>query len=207
MVDLTKLSDADLQALHAGDLSKVSDAGLSMLHDQSAAPTKQASVQAGEAIGSIPRQLGLTARYGLEGLANTAQIVTEPIRYITDALTPDRHLTINNAVPGATPPPKSMPLGAMATKLADWLGLPSPQTPDERVIGDASRLVAGSMGMGGASNAISKAAQTSINAARQGGNAAPVATMVKTSPRARYASHIRSWCWPGRWICARGRWW
>ena len=35
-MDLSKLSDADLVALHRGDLSKVSDAGLRMLHGSSA---------------------------------------------------------------------------------------------------------------------------------------------------------------------------
>lgn len=104
-----------------------------------------ASVQAGATvnadINSIPRQLGLTARYGVEGLANTAQIVTEPIRAITDRLT------------GQTG--KTAPLGVMASRAADWMGLPSPQTPNERVVGDASRLVAGAGGLGGAAKAAS----------------------------------------------------
>lgn len=106
-----------------------------------AAP-KQASVKAGEAINSIPRQLGLTARYGIEGLAGAAQIGTEPIRYITDRLT------------GSVG--KTVPLGVMATRLSDWLGLPSPQTPDERVVGDAARMMAGAGGMAGGAGAASK---------------------------------------------------
>lgn len=95
-----------------------------------------ASVSAGKTINSIPRQLGLTARYGIEGAANTAQLVTEPLRYLTDRMT------------GMTG--KTRPLGAEATRLADALGLPSPETANERVIGDATRLVAGAGGMGGA---------------------------------------------------------
>jgi hypothetical protein len=94
-----------------------------------------AAFSAGRALNDIPRQLGLTARYGLEGLANTAQIVTEPARYITDRLT------------GMTG--KTRPLGAEASFLADRIGLPSPQTSNERVIGDASRLVAGAGGLAG----------------------------------------------------------
>ena len=172
MVDLTKLSDADLQALHSGDLTKISDAGLATLHSPAPEPKKQISVQAGDTLSQIPRQVGLTARYGLEGLANTAQIVTEPIRYITDKLTPDRSSTLSNVVTGTAPPPKSMPLGVMATKLADWIGLPSPQTPDERVIGDASRLVAGAGGMAGgarlASNYLTGAAQKVASTLAQG---------------------------------------
>jgi hypothetical protein len=94
-----------------------------------------AAFSAGRALNDIPRQVGLTARYGLEGLANTAQIVTEPLRYLTDRAT------------GMTG--KTRPLGAEASLLADRIGLPSPQTSNERVIGDASRLVAGAGGLAG----------------------------------------------------------
>lgn len=123
-----------------------------------AEPTKQTSVQAGETIGGIPRQIGLIARYGIEGLANTAQMATEPIRYVTDRLTNSTG--------------KTQPLGVMATKLADWIGLPSPQTPDERVVGDATRLVVGAGGMAGgaklASNAFTGAAQKAASTLAQG---------------------------------------
>ena len=96
-----------------------------------------AAVSAGKAINSIPRQLGLTARYGVEGLANAAQVVTEPLRYLTDRAT------------GMTG--RTTPLGVQATKFADMVGLPAPETANERVIGDASRLVAGAGGLGSAS--------------------------------------------------------
>lgn len=100
------------------------------------------SVKAGAALNSIPRQLGLTARYGIEGVANAAQVVTEPLRYFTDMLLPDRKDA-----------PKSLPLGVMATNLADTIGLPKPETANERVIGDATRMVAGAGGLGGAASA------------------------------------------------------
>jgi hypothetical protein len=100
-----------------------------------------AAVSAGKEINSIPRQLGLTARYGMEGLANTAQIVTEPIRAVTDRLF------------GQTG--KTKPLGALATQAADAIGLPKPEGANERVIGDATRLVAGGGGMMGAARAAS----------------------------------------------------
>jgi hypothetical protein len=100
-----------------------------------------AAVSVGKEINSIPRQLGLTARYGLEGLANTAQIVTEPLRAVTDR------------VFGQTG--KTRPLGALATQAADAIGLPKPQGANERVIGDATRLLAGGGGMVGAARAAS----------------------------------------------------
>jgi hypothetical protein len=102
-----------------------------------------AAVAAGKAVNSIPRQLGLTARYGLEGLANTAQIATEPLRYLTDRLT------------GQTG--KTLPLGELASRGADWLGLPKPETSDERVVGDATRLGFGAGGMAKASQFAAEA--------------------------------------------------
>ena len=115
-----------------------------------------ASVKAGAAVNSIPRQLGLTARYGLEGLANTAQIVTEPIRAVTDLLTPNRTPTMSQLVTGERMP-KSMPLGVLASQFADSIGLPKPEGANERVIGDATRLMAGAGGLGAAGRAASAA--------------------------------------------------
>ncbi|AMM22984.1 hypothetical protein [Variovorax sp. PAMC 28711] len=111
-----------------------------------AATAPSTAVSAGRALNDVPRQLGLTARYGMEGIANTAQVVTEPLRYITDRLT------------GMTG--RTKPLGALATQAADAMGLPSPQNSTERVIGDASRLVAGAGGMAGAAGSAAGAATT-----------------------------------------------
>lgn len=110
-----------------------------------------AAVGAGKEINSIPRQLGLTARYGLEGLANTAQIVTEPIRALTDRLFDQSG--------------KTVPLGALASQAADKMGLPKPEGANERVVGDATRLVAGAGGLGG----LSRLASTAPGAVGQAG--------------------------------------
>jgi hypothetical protein len=118
---------------------------------------RPASVSAGREINSIPRQLGLTARYGIEGLANAAQLVTEPIRAVTDLFTPERRLSTADLVTGKKAPPKSMPLGAVASQFADTLGLPKPEGANERVVGDAARLMAGAGGMGGAARLASAA--------------------------------------------------
>jgi len=140
MTDLTKLSDADLLALRSGDLSKVSDDGLRMMAG------KPAAVEVGSQLNQIPRQIGLTARYGLEGLGQMAEIATEPIRQlVTDPL-----------ARAAGVKARSKPMSGVASDVADWLGLPSPQNANERVVGDATRMVAGGGGMLGAAN---KAAQ------------------------------------------------
>ncbi len=106
-----------------------------------------ASVQAGRGLMEIPRQIGLTARYGIEGLGQVAEIGTEPIRAGLQAV-------------GV---PKMAPTGQVAARFADAIGLPSPETADERTVGTATRLVAGAGGMAGAAN---KAAQTATGTAK-----------------------------------------
>lgn len=96
------------------------------------------AVTAGKAVNSIPRQLGLTARYALEGPAQAAQVFTEPIASL---------MRLGGI--------KTKSLGEMASGLADTIGLPSPQDANERVIGDATRLVAGAGGFAGAARSAS----------------------------------------------------
>lgn len=108
-----------------------------------AAPAPEAVRSTGSslnrAIADVPRQLGLTARYALEGPAQAAQIFTEPVAGLMRA---------------AGAPTKS--LGEVASGFANWLGLPRPESPMERVVGDASRVLAGGGGMLGASRAVSQ---------------------------------------------------
>lgn len=125
-----------------------------------------AAVKAGSMLNDIPRQLGLTARYGLEGLANTAQIVTEPIRYVQDKFTPERE--------GKA---KSLPLGMVASQFADKMGLPTPRNANERVIGDATRLVAGTGGIAGLSNAGARATSGVVQSALTGLGANPLSQL------------------------------
>jgi hypothetical protein len=106
---------------------------------------KPASVQAGEVIGGIPRQLGLATRYGIEGLASLA----DPVRMALNAV----------GVPGQNRPMSDV-VGGLLTKA----GLPEPQTANERVIGDASRLVAGA---GGGSALLSKVAPLASGVTQQ----------------------------------------
>lgn len=94
------------------------------------------------------RQAGLTARYGLEGLGQAAQLVTEPLR----------RYVVNPAADLVGLPPATSSGSTMAA-LADTLGLPSPETRQERIVGDASRLMAGSGGMMGVLGAASGGAQ------------------------------------------------
>lgn len=113
---------------------------------------KPVSVQAGEAILDIPRQVGLTARYGIEGLGNTLDAGAEPIRALLNmgasAIQPAPSLS--DLVAGKKPYRFESSVGQLATKLSDAVGLPSPKNADERVVGDATRMLAGSAGLAGA---------------------------------------------------------
>jgi len=144
MASLAELQDALVNADKAGDTAAAQQLADAIHGMRSVQDAKPAAAQAGGMINDVGRQVGLTARYGLEGLANTAQLVTEPLRYVTDRLT------------GQTG--KTRPLGAMATQLADSVGLPSPQGANERTVGEATRLMAGAGGMAGGAGALANRA-------------------------------------------------
>lgn len=118
-----------------------------------------AAEKAGSMLNDIPRQLGLTARHAVEGLANTAQVVTEPLRYVTDRLT------------GKTG--KTVPLGVLASQAADAIGLPKPADANERVIADATRLGFGTLTGAGIAQKAGGAASDALQFA--GRNAPAVA--------------------------------
>lgn len=102
--------------------------------------------QLNKGIRDIPRQLGLTARYGMEGLGQVADIVGAPLAAIMNAAFPPSH-NLSNLVTGQPPIPRfSKPSSAISGAL-DRIGLPAPQSQMERVVGDASRLLAGGGGM------------------------------------------------------------
>lgn len=136
----------------------------------SAPATKEpsATVSAGRAINDIPRQLALTGRYAAEGLANTAQIVTEPLRYLTDRAT------------GMTG--KTRPLGVEVSQWLDRAGVPKPETPLERTVGEGTKLGFGALGMAGGAQ---KAADVI-------GTAAPAATSLLRGLAANPTAQVTS---------------
>jgi hypothetical protein len=100
-------------------------------------PDKPLSVRAGEAIREIPRQVGLTARYGIEGAAALPAMIAD---------IPGRVYNLGatgvDAVAGTNLP--RAPLAADAIPAAlDMAGLPQPRGADERVVGDITRTMAG----------------------------------------------------------------
>lgn len=88
--------------------------------------TKPFGQQLNDAISDVPRQLGLTARYGLEGIGGMFDsLIGNPVRTLAAPI-------LGNA-----------PRADTGGTAADLLGLPKPQTALERVVGDATRTVAG----------------------------------------------------------------
>ena len=107
------------------------------------APAQEAAPQQKRGmVQELGRQVGLTARYGLEGLGQAAEVFTEPVAGL---------------MRGAGVPVKST--GQQVSGLADAMGLPQPENATERVVGDMSRFVAGAGGMAGAARGAAGAMQ------------------------------------------------
>jgi len=147
MADLSKLSDKDLEALVSGDLASMSDFALQIVAGvpETAAPKVSKSQYAGltkqeivDKVMTMPkaptmetgnasdllRQLGLTARAGITGIASLPLLAAEPIAAMTGQ--PNQAQTLQ--------------------RLLTQLGLPEPRTGQERVVQDitsAGAAVAG----------------------------------------------------------------
>lgn len=109
-----------------------------------------ASVSAGKTIMGVPRQLGLTARYALEGLPAMVDTVGAAVRVPAKAMGLD--------IPT---------LASTGKRVSDAIGLPSPQTANERVVGDATRMGFSTLGMAGPAQAAEKVAQGGTKAVMQ----------------------------------------
>lgn len=142
-MDMERMERALRNADAAGDVEAARTIAAAIRQAQQ---QPQVSQRAGSALRDIPRQIGLTARYGAEGLAQLAQIGTEPLR----------QLVVNPAL-RALGQPEAAPLAQGVSAMLTNAGFPQPETPDERVVGDASRLVAGSIGGARAAQAASSA--------------------------------------------------
>ncbi len=104
------------------------------------------------AVESVARQVGLTARYGIEGAASGAGAFTDPVLQ-----------AIGGAVRAATGTDyEPATLQSIGLGIANALGLPQPETSGERVVGALARGVAG--GAAGARAAAQAAPALSGNA-------------------------------------------
>lgn len=99
---------------------------------------------------NLGAQVGLTARAGLQGLGGLVGMVTDPIGGAINAGTPANF-------------PKMQTLRATASNVADAIGLPTPDTPTQRVVGQATELMTGA---GAGARAFSTAANSAGPAAK-----------------------------------------
>ncbi len=120
-----------------------------MIASQQTAPAAEPNFGArlDASIKDIPRQVGLTARYGIEGGLGALGTLSDPIAGLMN-------------MAGAKIPSAQQ----TGSWLSDKLGLPSPQSAQERAVGDATRMVAGTgLMMGGASQAAKSATGVAKN--------------------------------------------
>ena len=90
-------------------------------------------------IADIPRQLGLTARHGIEGVGNTLDMLASPFR-----------AGLNAVLPG-----NLQAKGSTGKAIADVIGLPEPRTKIEKIVAQPTQLLAGGAGLLGGARAAS----------------------------------------------------
>jgi len=109
---------------------------------------------------SIARQLGLTARYGMEGyLGPVADIIGSPL-----------NMLVNRATGSQLQPPSQA-----ISNFANMLGLPQPETGFEKAIGNVTRAVASVPAMGGIGGLLQQSGRATTQAVGRGLAAQPVA--------------------------------
>jgi len=110
---------------------------------------------------SVARQVGLTARYGMEGLGPVADIVGSPLNMLINRATGSQLGT----------PSQSM------SNFATMLGLPQPQTGLERGVGNVTRALAGVPAMAGVGGLLQQAPNLTAQVVGRGLAAQPAAQM------------------------------
>lgn len=100
---------------------------------QSQQPQQQPETQQEQAplFDRLSRQVGLTARAGIEGAADLAGLVVDPVA----------------ATLSAAGVPNQMKTGDLGRSVSDAIGLPTPENGVERVVQDTSKLMVGTGGI------------------------------------------------------------
>jgi hypothetical protein len=125
---------------------------------------------------SIARQVGLTARYGMEGLGQVADIVGSPLNMLINRATGSQLGT----------PSQSM------SNFATMLGLPQPQTGLERGVGNVTRALAGVPAMAGVGGLLQQAPNLTAQVVGRGLAAQPAAQMAGATAGTGAAEIARS---------------
>ena len=115
-MDLTKLSDDDLKALADGRIESMSTEGLQLIAGPQEEPMPMAD--------QLTRQLGLTARAGIAGLASLPNMLVDPFARLA----------------GVTPPSEAL------QRTLTQAGLPEPQSTLERYVQAGTEALTGAGG-------------------------------------------------------------
>lgn len=135
-MDLSKLSDKDLEAIAAGRIQDVSTAGLQIIAGETPVATRSRSDE-------LLRQLGLTARSGIEGVTALPSMVANVPYALAD-------VAIGAAQKMGANVPTLQQRGISATRsgqiIADILGLPKAETEMERGVQSIAQAMGGAAG-------------------------------------------------------------
>lgn len=146
------------------------------------------------ALGAIPRQLGLTGRAALTGMGDAVGVLSNPIAS-----------AINLGFIGAGKKAPVQNASQTMAGVADWLGLPKPETPTERVAQEGARLMAGTGTFGGMGNTavkygtegaqrvgefLTRALESQVSAAAGGGLLGGSAKEAGAGPGTQFAASL-----------------
>lgn len=139
------------------------------------APSKPFGEQLNESIADVPRQIGLTARAGLQGLGNIVDLVATPIR------------AAGNLV---LPPSQQMKPG-IGRMLSNSLGLPVPRNATERVVGDIGETMAGAAAPIGIASRVAQGSTGVTNAVARSLAAAPATQLASAASAGGAGGYVR----------------
>lgn len=165
MADLAQVEAAFLKADAAGDVEAARALAGEVRRLRSALPTPapdQAPIRERGYGEEALRQVGLTGRAGIEGVGGTLDLLASPIRAgLNLALPKDKQIQWQTG-----------------KSIADLIGLPSPDTPTERVAGDVARSMAAGGGFVKGAQLATPAVSGVTNAVMQQLATAPAAQVV-----------------------------
>lgn len=144
------------------------------VHSQSA--PKESAPKERTTTEELGRQVGLTARAGVEGLTGLAGIVTDPLTALA-----------NKALPESMQMP---PLQQSASQLLTAAGVPQPENAQERIVQQAAQALAGGGGTVAAARGIAGAAAGPVTRAVAGQMAAQPAQQLAGAAGAGAAGQI-----------------
>lgn len=141
MADLSQYSTEQLKAMLAQQPAPATDLSAIPTDQLKAMLVQHPEVQQDPGLLSqVGRQLGLTGRYALEGIGNAIGVVTDPFSQLADSAIP-REKNLSGLITGKNESPRVMPMGQSAGALADYFGLPRPETNLEKNVAGASKAL------------------------------------------------------------------